>query len=76
MKKSIKRTMDKLTQSQTNKLTDLWFVFGNNGSKHDMRNHKFIQKLLDKNPPEDYREFYHPTKECLIEVDKVLFDNS
>lgn len=66
--------MNKLTQKQKNELNNLWFIFGNNGSKHTDRNHRFIQRFLDKDPPEDHRKFYKPTKECINAVDKILME--
>lgn len=61
-------------------LENLWFTFGNNGSKHTWGNHKFIQGLLERG--DDDREFFRRrgriagflplTKECEAAVDAVL----
>lgn len=71
-----------LTHEQRSKLLDLWFKYGNNGSRHTMGNHKFIQNILERG--EDNRDFYsgvqNPnipkhyllTEECVKEVDKIL----
>ena len=66
------KVLDNIDDDTKCKLQKLWFVFGNRGPKHTMGNHKFIQRLLDKDPPEDHREFYDPTNECIKAVDKIL----
>lgn len=42
-----------LTDLQRKKLSRLWFIYGNNGTKNTSFNHKFIQRLLDSS--EDHR---------------------
>ena len=59
-----------LTEDQIEKLNDLWFIYGNHGKKHSMKDHKFIQGFIEHK--EDLRNFYKPTEECIIEVDKIL----
>jgi hypothetical protein len=59
-----------LTEAQRRRLEDLWFEFGNHGPRHSMRDHKFIQGLLERG--EDLRDFYKPSPECLSEVDAAL----
>jgi hypothetical protein len=59
-----------LTDNQREKLNNLWFIFGNGGKKHSMKDHKFIQGFLEHN--KDLRNFYKPSDECVIEVDKIL----
>lgn len=34
------------TEEKKNKLEDLWFIYGNSGSKHTHGNHRFIQEIL------------------------------
>jgi len=60
----------KLTEEQKNQLKDIWFIYGNNGKKHTLSGHKYIQKLLDQG--EDYRSFYKPSKELIKLVDSIL----
>jgi len=52
-----------ITEVQKKKLRQLWFIFGNNGSKCILGNHKFIQGILERN--EDNREFYQQGKAVL-----------
>lgn len=67
-----------LSEEQRDKLSDLWFIFGNNGKKCNHGNHKFIQNILEHG--EDNREFYKSsriagyevTDECIKEVDNIL----
>lgn len=56
--------------SQRRALTKLWFIYGNNGSRHTDAGHKFIQRLLDSGT--DQREFYRPGKELTDLVDKII----
>jgi len=63
-----------LTNTQRRRLEDLWFIYGNHGSKMNYQDHGFIQGFLEhgqdlrgKRPP-----FYQPTPECVAAVDKVL----
>lgn len=70
----------KLTDEQRKALEDLWFVYGNGGSKHTWGNHKFIQNILDRG--DDFRKDFRKkgripewkplTKECEQAVDAVL----
>lgn len=59
-----------LTTKQRRKLEDLWFIYGNGGSKHSQEGHKFIQHILEQG--EDIRRFYRPGREVLAAVDGVL----
>lgn len=71
-----------LTPRQRARLEDLWFVFGNRGSKTTPGNHTFIQSFLEhgvdirplftKRTP----KYQKPTEECEAAVDKVLADKS
>lgn len=61
-----------LSEQQQNALGDLWFLWGNNGKKHTMANHKFIQGILERN--EDNRDFYNPDPELIEIVDGILND--
>jgi hypothetical protein len=55
------------------KLTRLWFLYGNNGKLHTNGNHKFIQRLVEHVERGTYwseqewklnKKFYAPTNEC------------
>jgi hypothetical protein len=59
-----------LTEDQIEKLNNLWFIYGNNGKKFSMKDHKFIQGFIEHK--EDLRNFYKPSLECMAEVDKIL----
>lgn len=59
-----------LTPSQRHSLDDLWFIWGNGGSKHTMSNHKFIQRILEHGI--DNRDFYKPDTELIAIVDEFL----
>ena len=61
-----------LSEEQRHALEDLWFLWGNNGKKHTMANHKFIQRILESN--EDHRDFYNPDPELIKIVDGILND--
>ena len=63
-----------LTDEQREKLTSLWFIWGNHGPKTNRRNHKFIQQILEREM--DHRGFYKPDKSCTEAVDKVLLQRS
>ncbi len=59
-----------LTEEQEEQMINLWYIYGNNGKKHTLANHRFIQMLIEKH--KDYRYFYKPTAECLKAVDAIL----
>ena len=59
-----------LTKKQREKLENLWFVYGNNGRKHTIAGHKFIQGFLEHG--EDLRKFYNPPIALIKEVDKLM----
>lgn len=64
---------DIITPEKKEKLTHLWFRFGNYGIKHTAGNHKFIQRFLDG--PSDERNAYKHhglTQECIKAVDEIL----
>lgn len=65
-----KPTTLNLTTDQQRQIRKLWFVYGNYGSRHSDDDHKFLQRLLDKDT--DEREFYRPSKEVKRLVDAVL----
>jgi hypothetical protein len=60
----------RLTDSQRERLENLWFVYGNHGPQMTMENHGFIQGFLERDT--DERDFYRPTAECVAAVDAVL----
>lgn len=71
----------KLTQSQKEKLTELWFIYGNNGEKTTLPNHRFLQDLIvngedtrefRSNPPLIPIENFYLSKELLEKVDDIL----
>lgn len=62
--------MIKLTTEQQYQLEELWFIYGNHGRKFTMRNHKFIQHLLEQG--KDSRKFFGPDKELIELVDAIL----
>lgn len=66
------KDITKLNQIQVNKLMRLWFIYGNNGKKHDDNQHKWIQKIIESHV--DEYEFWgnRISKECKEEVYKVL----
>lgn len=74
--------MINLTPIQRKALEDLWFKFGNGGSKHTHGNHRFIQCILehgDDDPAFWKRKSRIPlashqplTDECEAEVRKIL----
>lgn len=51
------------------RLIDLWFIYGNRGTKHTKGNHKFIQSILEHG---EYRPDYQPTDECKEAVDELV----
>jgi len=51
-------------------LERLWFVFGNNGPKSTMGNHKFIQRHVEGRSHE--ARYYKPTMECREEVNRAI----
>lgn len=67
-----------ITEAQKAELQKLWFIYGNNGAKSTLGNHRFIQNLIES--CEDYRKLYvngnsvlnKLTSECILAVDKVL----
>jgi hypothetical protein len=67
-----------LTQAQRRQLEDLWFVYGNHGSKMNYEDQGFIQGLLEHG--QDLRgkrlPFYRPTPECVAAVEKILAGES
>lgn len=71
--------MSKLVLSdwQRKELERLWFIYGNNGSKHSHCNHRYIQNLLEHG--EDTEQFYLQskrndlTKDCLNDVKIVIY---
>lgn len=59
-----------LSELQRQKIrNDIWFLYGNRGTKHTNSGHKFIQCLLDGH---DLRSFYKPSKEVMKAVDDIL----
>lgn len=66
----VERKPVELTEVQRSRLENLWFIYGNHGSKTTPDNHGFIQGLLERGS--DERDFYKPTVECLAAVDAVL----
>ena len=76
----------KLTELQLNQLEKLWFVYGNNGRKSTLFNHKYIQGFIEAG--EDRKEFYLEgierliergfekdgiTLECIFAVEKIVY---
>ena len=59
-----------LTTEKRRALEDLWFIYGNGGSKHSQEGHKFIQHILEHG--EDIRLFYRPGREVIAAVDRAL----
>jgi len=59
-----------LTENQRKDLEVLWFEWGNFGPRSSMRNHKFIQGLLEHK--QDYRNFYKPDHDLIVLVDLIL----
>ena len=63
-----------LTNTQRRRLEDLWFIYGNHGSKMNYQDHGFIQGFLEHG--QDLRgkrsPFYQPTPECVAAVERVL----
>lgn len=59
-----------LTLHQRERLENLWGLYGTNGPKHTMKDHKFIQKILEKG--QDWRGLFNPTEACLLAVEAVL----
>ena len=51
-------------------LEALWFIYGNNGPKHDQQAHYYIQRLIEGRRAEADR--CSPSKECKKEVKKIL----
>lgn len=64
----------KLNDYQRERIDDLWFYYGNNGPKHSLSNHKYIQHLLHYGS--DKRDFYKPDEELLKRVDDILADHT
>ena len=62
----------RLTDSQRERLENLWFVYGNHGPKATPGNHTFIQGFLEH--AQDLRDLrgWKPTAECVAAVDAVL----
>lgn len=73
-----KATPVRLTREQRARLEDLWFLYGNYGSKSTPGNHSFIQRLIengiDERPLNTRRtpKSQIPTPECEARVDKIL----
>ena len=65
-----KDTIIHLTKNQREKLDDLWFIYGNYGSKHTMRNHKYIQAFLEHG--RDLKEFYNPSTVLIRKVEEII----
>ena len=63
----------KLKAGQQMAMEGLWFRFGNNGPKHTMGNHKFIQRHVEGRM--DEIDLYDPTDECREAVRKILVFN-
>lgn len=63
-----------ITKDQRVKLEAAWFVYGNNGRKHTLSGHKFIQGILERG--KDYRALYRPDKEVTQTVDRILSSNA
>jgi hypothetical protein len=63
-----------LTEEQRGKLEDIWFIYGNHGSKMTPGNHQFIQGLLERGRDERPLNFKGciPTDECAAAVDAIL----
>ncbi len=59
-----------LTEEQRYKLENLWFIYGNNGKRHTLSNHKFIQNILKNG--EDARNFYYPDEDLIKLVDEII----
>jgi len=59
-----------INKKQRKKFEDLWFIYGNNGQKHTMSNHKFIQGFLEHG--KDLRKFYKPSITLIKKVDKII----
>ncbi len=59
-----------LTLEQKYQLEELWFIYGNHGPKFTMRNHKFIQHILEQG--KDSRKLFKPDKELIEIVDAIL----
>jgi len=78
MRKSRQATPVTLTETQRERLEQLWFVYGNRGPKTTPGNHQFIQGLLehgiDIRPLQTKRTAKRdvPTAECVAAVEKVL----
>lgn len=62
-------------------LNNLWSVYGNNGEKHTLGNHRFIQKLINtRSPSYDFSRLSDmkgspsrsATKECQEKVDSLI----
>jgi hypothetical protein len=58
-----------LSDVQRKALEDLWFIFGNDGKKSGLSNHKFIQGFLERN---ELSYFPGITNECWDAVGRVL----
>ena len=54
------------------RLEHLWFVFGHNGPKATMANHKFIQRHVEGR--DHLAKQYRPTAECRKAVKAALAD--
>ena len=67
-----------ITDDQRSRLEDIWFVFGNRGSKRTPGNHTFIQMILEQGL--DIRPLFTkrtrkaemPTPECVSAVERIL----
>lgn len=59
-----------LSESQRERLTELWFVYGNYGKKHRHADHRFLQCLIERG--QDLRALFNPSTELVGKVDLIL----
>ena len=63
----------KPTAKQSKAIEFLWFVYGNGGPKHNMQNHKFLQRHVEGR--HDEAKFHQPDKECVAAFERVMADD-
>lgn len=70
MRKRECKQLPEPTYEQLRFLEDLWFLWGNNGKKHSMDNHKFIQGILERRDWDN--KFFHPDDVLVGVVASIL----
>lgn len=74
---NIKNDFPKPIRAIMNAIGELWFIYGNHGTHHTFGNHRFVQRIYDRNTyelafVEKYPEDKRATDRCKRAMDSLL----